>query len=122
MLTKEYKVDLCVVGGGLSGLCCAIAAARKGITVVLVQDRAVLGGNSSEEIRMWVCGAHGKDNRETGIIEEIQLENFYQNQGLKYPLWDSVLYEKAKAEPNLTLLLNCSCFDAVEAVLNENSD
>ena len=112
MLTKEYKVDLCVVGGGLSGLCCAIAAARKGITVALVQDRAVLGGNSSEEIRMWVCGAHGKDNRETGIIEEIQLENFYQNQGLKYPLWDSVLYEKAKAEPNLTLLLNCSCFDA----------
>ncbi len=61
---------------------------------------------------MWVCGSHGKDNREGGIIEELQLENFYQNTGLKYPLWDSVLYEKAMAEQNLTLLLNTSVFDA----------
>lgn len=112
MRNINYDTDLCVVGGGLAGLCCAIAAARHGIRVVLVQDRPVLGGNSSEEIRMWVCGAHGKDNRETGIIEEIELENFYQNTGLKYPVWDSVLYEKAIAEPNLTLLLNTSCFDA----------
>lgn len=112
MKTIFYKTDLCVVGGGLAGLCCAIAAARNGIKTVLVQDRAVLGGNSSEEIRMWVCGSHGKDNRETGIIEEIMLENFYQNKGLKYPVWSSVLYEKAKAEENLTLLLNTSCMDA----------
>ena len=61
---------------------------------------------------MWVCGSHGKDNRETGIIEEIMLENFYQNKGLKFPIWSSVLYEKAKAEQNLTLLLNTSCMDA----------
>lgn len=107
-----YKTDLCVVGGGLAGLCAAIAAARHGIKVILLQDRPVLGGNSSEEIRMWVCGSHGKDNRETGIIEEIFLENFYQNKGLKYPIWDSVLYEKAMKEQNLTLLLNTSCFDA----------
>lgn len=108
----NYDTDLCVVGGGLAGLCTAIAAARHGIKVVLMQDRAVLGGNSSEEIRMWVCGAHGVDNRETGIIEEIQLENFYQNKGLKYPIWDSVLYQKAMAEENITLLLNTSCLDA----------
>lgn len=107
-----YTTDLCVIGGGLAGLCTAISAARHGIKVVLVQDRPVLGGNSSEEIRMWVCGSHGKDNRETGIIEEIILENFYQNKGLKFPIWDSVLYEKAKAEENLTLLLNSSCLDA----------
>ncbi|MBR5519362.1 MAG: FAD-dependent oxidoreductase [Clostridia bacterium] len=112
MRTLQYDTDLCVVGGGMSGLCCAIAAARHGIKVVLIQDRPVLGGNASSEIRMWVCGAHGKDNRETGIIEEIMLENFYQNKGLKFPLWDSVLYEKAMAEPNLTLLLNSSCLDA----------
>ena len=112
MKTKFYDVDLCVVGGGMAGLCCAIAAARHGIRTVLVQDRAVLGGNASSEIRMWVCGAHGKDNRETGIVEEIVLENFYQNKGLKFPIWDSVLYEKAMNEPNLTLLLNTSCFDA----------
>jgi len=112
MRTVEYQTDLCVVGGGMAGLCCAIAAARGGIRTVLVHDRPVLGGNASSEIRMWVCGSHGKDNRETGIIEELVLENFYQNPSLKFPLWDSVLYQKAKAEPNLTLLLNASCLDA----------
>ena len=112
MRTLEYTTDLCVVGGGMSGLCCAIAAARHGIKVVLIHDRPVLGGNASSEIRMWIGGCHGKDNRESGIIEEIMLENFYQNPALKYPLWDSVLYEKAMAEENLTLLLNTSCFDA----------
>ena len=116
MRNIQYKTDLCVVGGGMSGLCCAIAAARHGIKVILVQDRPVLGGNASSEIRMWIGGCHGKDNRESGIIEEIFLENFYQNTSLKYPIWDSVLYEKAKAEENITLLLNTSCFDAtVEA-------
>ncbi len=112
MKTIERKTDLCVVGGGMAGLVCAIAAARHGIRVVLVQDRPVLGGNASSEIRMWIGGAHGKDNREGGIIEEIFLENFYQNPALKYPIWDSVLYEKAVAEENLTLLLNTACFDA----------
>ena len=110
--TIEYNTELCVVGGGLAGMCTAIAAARHGIKCVLIHDRAVLGGNSSEEIRMWVCGAHGKDNRETGIIEEIMLENFYYNKGLKYPLWSGVLYGKIKSEKNITLLLNSSCFDA----------
>lgn len=113
MRNLTYNTDLCIVGGGMSGLCCAIAAARHGIKVVLIQDRPVLGGNASSEIRMWIGGAHGKDNREGGIIEEIFLENFYQNPGLKYPLWDSVLYQKAMAEKNITLLLNSTCLDAV---------
>ena len=82
MKLVNYNADLCVVGGGLAGLCCAIAAARHGIKVVLVQDRSVLGGNSSSEIRMHVCGSHGANNRETGILEEIILENFYQNTSL----------------------------------------
>ena len=111
MKTLNYNTDLCIVGGGMSGLCCAIAAARHGIKVVLIQDRPVLGGNASSEIRMWIGGCHGKDNREGGIIEEIMLENFYQNPNLKFPLWDSVLYEKAIAEENITLLLNSSCLD-----------
>ncbi len=112
MRTLVYRPDLCVVGGGLAGLCTAIAAARHGIETVLVQDRPVLGGNASQEIRMWVCGAKGQDNRETGIIEELMMENFYQNTGWKYPIWDSVLYEKAMKEPKLALLLNSSCLDA----------
>ena len=108
----SHQADLCVVGGGLSGLCCAVAAARHGARVVLLQDRPVLGGNASSEIRMWVCGANGENNREGGIIEELMLENYYQNPGLKFSIWDSVLYEKAMAEPNLTLLLNSYCLDA----------
>lgn len=109
----NYEADLCVVGGGLSGLCCAIGASRAGIKTVLVHDRAVFGGNASEEVRMWICGAHGCDMRETGIIEELVLENFYQNTGLKYPVWSSVMHAKAMAEPNLTVLLNSVCFDAI---------
>ncbi|MBR7063124.1 MAG: FAD-dependent oxidoreductase, partial [Clostridia bacterium] len=60
------KTGLCVIGGGMSGLCAAIAAARHGTKVVLIHERPVLGGNASSEIRMWICGAQGRDNRETG--------------------------------------------------------
>ena len=111
-MTIHHTVDLCVVGGGMAGLCAAVAAARHGASVVLMQDRPVLGGNASSEIRMWICGAHGKNMRETGILEEIELENLRRNPGPNYSIWDSVLYEKARFQENLTLLLNCSCLDA----------
>jgi len=48
------SAKLVVVGGGLSGVCCAITAARQGVQVLLVQDRPVLGGNASSEVRLWV--------------------------------------------------------------------
>ena len=107
--TVTHDVDLCVVGGGMAGLIAALAAARHGAKVLLMQDRPVLGGNASSEIRMWICGARGVDNKETGILEEIMLDNCYRNPGLKYAIWDTVLYEKARFQPNLTLLLNCTC-------------
>ncbi len=69
----------------------------------------MLGGNASSEIRMWVCGAHGENMRETGILEEIMLENLYRNPDMNYSIWDGILYEYAKCEENLTLLLNCAC-------------
>ena len=112
MRSITHKVDLCVVGGGLAGMSAAIAAARHGAKVALMQDRPVLGGNASSEIRMWICGAHGPNNRETGIVEEIVLESRYRNPLRNYSIWDSVLYEKVRFEPNITLLLNCSCNDA----------
>ncbi len=108
----NHRVDLCVVGGGLAGMCAALAAARHGAKVFLMQDRPVLGGNASSEIRMWVCGAHGVNHRETGIIEEMELDNIRQNPYKNYALWDTLLYSKMRAEPNITLLLNCSCNDA----------
>lgn len=107
----EHTADLCVVGGGLSGVSAAVEAARHGLRVVLMQDRPMLGGNASSEIRMWVCGAHGKSKRETGIIEEIMLENQYRNPDKNYSVWDSVIYGLVRAEKNIDLLLNCSCLD-----------
>lgn len=117
MRSKTHRADFCVVGGGLAGLCAAVAAARHGTKTVLMQDRPVLGGNASSEIRMWVSGSYRKwatdvnveNKRETGILEELNLENLYRNPTENYSIWDSVLYESARFQPNLTLLLNCTC-------------
>lgn len=95
----------------------AIAAARTGAQVILIHDRPVLGGNASSEIRMHICGAdrHGSIPyvRETGILEEIRLENAYKNPQGSYSEWDRVLWETVWQEPNIKLLLNCSCYDAL---------
>ena len=107
-----HETDLCIVGGGLSGLCAAVAAARAGTKVILIQDRPMLGGNCSSEIRMWVRGAGGRNNRETGILSEMEEENIYRNPTLEAPLWDSVMYGTALREENLTLMMNCSVVDA----------
>lgn len=108
----EHEVDFCVVGGGLAGLCAAVAAARHGARVAIMQDRPVFGGNASSEIRMWVCGAGGENRRETGIIEELQLENLHRNPNKAYSLWDSVLFGAVAEEENITSIMNCSCMDA----------
>ena len=108
--THEFhQADLCVIGGGMSGLIAAVAAARHGSSVVLMHDRPVLGGNASSEIRMWIRGAAGKENRETGILQEIELENIYRNPTMNYSVWDTVLYQMILQEKNIKLLLNCSC-------------
>ncbi|MCK9221702.1 MAG: FAD-dependent oxidoreductase [Limnochordia bacterium] len=116
MRRLQYQTDICVLGGGLSGMCAAIAAARSGAGVVLIHDRPVLGGNASSEIRMHICGAdrHGQipNMRETGILEEIRLENAYRNPQGSYSVWDTVLWEMVFQTPNIKLLLNCSCYDA----------
>lgn len=108
MRELTHKVDFCVVGGGIAGLCAAVSAARQGLQVILVHDRPVLGGNASSEIRMWLCGATGANLRETGIVEELALENNYRNPGSNFSIWDSVLYQLARECGNLTVLMNCS--------------
>jgi hypothetical protein len=115
--TISTKSDLVVIGGGLAGLCCAIAAARDGITVTLVQDRPVLGGNASSEVRLWTLGATshmGNNNRwsrEGGIIDEILVENMYRNKEGNTLIFDTILLEKVVLEKNITLLLNTSVYD-----------
>lgn len=109
-----HDVDVCVVGGGISGMLAAIAAARHGARTLLMHDRPVLGGNASSEIRMWICGAGSRVRylQETGIMEEIALENMKRNPDRSYPIWDSILYEKVRFQPGLELLLNCACCQA----------
>jgi len=113
---RKHEADFCVIGGGMAGLCAALAAARQGARVVLMHDRPVLGGNASSEFRVHICGADRHDGiknmRETGILEELRMENLFRNPNRSFSIWDAILYEKALNEPNLTLLLNCSCLDA----------
>lgn len=118
-ITKNY--DVVVVGGGAAGICAAVAAARNGSKTVLVQDRPVLGGNASSEIRVHLNGVNnleGKAERETGIIEEILLHNRFENEQESFPVFDHVMYDFVVREPNLTLMLNTQ---AVEAVMDGNN-
>ena len=55
--TAKAQYDIVVIGGGLSGMCAAISAARHGARTALIHGRHVFGGNASSEIRMHVCGA-----------------------------------------------------------------
>ena len=113
----ELNCDVAVVGGGLSGVCAALAAARAGSKVVLIQDRPVLGGNASSEIRMWAVGATshmGNNNRwarEGGIVDELLVENVYRNTEGNSLIFDTILLEKIVEEPNVELLLNTSVFE-----------
>ncbi len=113
---ENHEVDLCVVGGGMSGICAALSAARHGAKVILMHDRPVWGGNASSECRVHICGAdrHNilKDLRETGTLEEIRLDNLYRNPNRNFSVWDTLLYEKILSEKNIIPLLNCSCLDA----------
>lgn len=125
--TISESADLVIVGGGLTGTCAAITAARAGLKVILVQDRPVLGGNCSSEVRLWILGATshmGNNNRwarETGVIDEIMLENLYRNPDGNPLIFDTVLLEKVVEEKNITLLLNTAVFD-LEKGLVENGE
>ncbi|VUC29510.1 unnamed protein product [Clonostachys rosea] len=111
---RNIQVDLCVCGGGLSGTIAAISAARNGVKVVLIQDRPVLGGNGSSEVRLWILGAtsHMFNNnryaREGGLVDEILLENLHRNPEGNPLILDTILLEKVHDEPNIQLFLNTS--------------
>ncbi|NOU67213.1 FAD-dependent oxidoreductase [Paenibacillus sp. LMG 31461] len=124
MREESVKKDITVIGGGLSGVCAAIAAARLGQTVALIQNRPILGGNSSSEVRVWVCGAtaHGINRyaRETGIMGELFVENQFQNPDGNPYLWDLIVLEAVRAEVNIQLFLNTDVHE-VEADGDENN-
>jgi hypothetical protein len=115
--TERLACDLAIIGGGLAGVCAAITAARAGIKVILVQDRPVLGGNASSEVRLWILGATshmGNNNRwarEGGVIDELLVENLYRNPEGNPLILDTIILEMVVNEPNITLLLNTAVHD-----------
>ncbi len=116
MALVTLDCDVFVAGGGLAGVCAAVAAARNGAKVVIVNDRSRLGGNSSSEVKMHVVGAnHHKSRpgwREGGLIEEFRLDDAANNPQRCWELWDLLLYDKLVSEPNVTLLLDTVVFAA----------
>ncbi|MFB7798153.1 FAD-dependent oxidoreductase [Isoptericola sp. NPDC056134] len=117
MRTQTVEADVVVVGGGLAGVSAAVAAARLGRQVVLVNNRPVLGGNSSSEVRVWVCGAtaHGNQRwaRETGIVGEMYVENQYRNPEGNPVYWDDVVLDTVRREKNIRLFLNTDVREVV---------
>ena len=104
--------DFVVIGGGLAGTCAAIAAARQGVKVALVQDRPVLGGNGSSEVRVW---PEGHTNKEPyphvgDVVNEI-LPNIVKAPGQVLNGVDAKYYDDQKKldiiknEPNIQLFI-----------------
>ncbi len=114
----EKHYDFVVVGGGFTGICCAVEAARSGLHTALVSSRGFIGGNSGAEIRCPVDGADGEQQfnynaRESGLIEEIRLRNLHDNRDGNSYRWDMVLMDFITAEPLLDLYLN-TCIDRTD--------
>lgn len=110
MLHETKRYDLVVVGGGMAGVAAALSAARRGLRTALVHDRPVLGGSAGKEIRAPLNGAGTGENnrlsRETGLVEELRLENLYRNPRGNAELWDLVLLEAVLTQESLDCYLN----------------
>ncbi|MCP4312049.1 MAG: FAD-dependent oxidoreductase, partial [Bacteroidetes bacterium] len=105
------KFDVIVVGGGSAGVPAALAAARMGAKTALIQNRPVLGGNSSNELGVSIVGAgfNHPGWRETGIIEEAELLRMKSGQ-----LYSSDAFKQlCDAEENLEVFFNQHVFDAI---------
>ena len=120
MKMKKIKInaDLVIAGAGLAGICTALKSARMGLKTALISNRPYFGGNASAELMIMIVGASGMQEfnynaRETGIIEELFLENLYRNPEKNRYIWDGILLDKLQAEENLMLFPN-TCIDEVQ--------
>ena len=125
MKLKEIKVtaDLVIAGAGMPGICTALKSARMGLKTALISNRPYFGGNGSAELMIMIVGASGMQEfnynaRETGIIEELFLENLYKNPEKNRYVWDGILLDKLRTEENLMLFPN-TCIDEVQ--MGENN-
>ena len=99
------RFDVVVVGGGVAGTCAALSAARLGLSVALVQDRPVLGGNGSSEVRVWLQGARNLEPwpRVGDIVAELEEERTGNYVATKND--DQRRTAIVQAEKNITALL-----------------
>ena len=99
--------DLVVVGGGYAGMGAAISAARMGLKVALIQDRPVLGGNGSSEVRVWAMGGirRGLYPNIGEIVEEFQ-DKAKASPGTKEEFGDDKKEAVVRAEKHISLFLN----------------
>ena len=95
-VSETIKADFVVVGGGMPGTCAAVAAARRGLKVALVQDRPVLGGNASGEIRVYCAGEAKND-----IVKE--LRGYFMNRDANIDLCDKRRMRIVEDEKNIDL-------------------
>ena len=116
--TKRDGYDLVVIGGGYSGMGAAISAARMGCKVALIQDRPVLGGNGSSEVRVWAMGhiRRGKFPRIGEIIEEFA-DKATKSPGRAEEFGDDLKEKVVRAEKNIDLFLSHHAY----AVKTENN-
>lgn len=102
--------DFVVVGGGIAGTASAISAARLGLTVALIQDRPVLGGNGSSEVRVWPAGGTNLapwphiGNVVSELVREKTADDGNAKTGDIYD--DDRKLNLVRAEKNITLMLN----------------
>ncbi|MEW4453223.1 FAD-dependent oxidoreductase [Bremerella sp. JC817] len=106
-IKTEGPYDLVVIGGGYSGMGAALSAARMGCKVALIQDRPVLGGNGSSEVRVWAMGLirRGKYPRIGEIIDEFA-DKAKKSPGTYEEFGDDKKEALVRAEPNIDLFLN----------------
>ena len=102
-VAETVKADFVVVGGGMPGTCAAVAAARRGLKVALVQDRPVLGGNASSEIRVYCAGEAKHD-----IVRE--LRGWFMNRDANIALSDKRRMRIVEDEENIDLHLSTRAF------------
>ena len=105
--TDGGSYDLVVIGGGYGGTGAAISAARMGCKVALIQDRAVLGGNGSSEVRVWAMGGirRGLYPQLGEIVEEFQ-DTAKLSPGTYEEFGDDKKEKLVRAEPNIALFFN----------------
>ena len=104
---KESQYDFVIIGGGMAGTCAAISAARLGVKVALIQNRPVLGGNNSSEVRVHLGARINLEPYPAlgNLVNEIGPEQGGNAQPKDYYEDDKKL-NAVLNEPNISLFLN----------------